>query len=245
MVLDDVLVNFDAQRASAAAEVLAEFSEAGHQLLVFTCHEHVREIFERLGVEIRELPRRESTRRPARLARDRSESRGKKNETAPALSSPDLLPTKADENLDDGPASDDEENGPADDFELPTYDHDPSQMKPTPDNYPKTTKPGRRPRKSATVDRSTEKPSLSGELGEQTSREALDEEELFQQPGPEEPGPEPAARQDQPPPRRPRKRRRRASKTQAKRRRTPRPRTVEPEETEEDQWDDEMEVDAA
>ena len=40
-MLDDVLVNFDAERAKAAAAVLRDFAAAGHQLLVFTCHEHI------------------------------------------------------------------------------------------------------------------------------------------------------------------------------------------------------------
>ena len=48
MVLDDVLVNFDADRATAAAEVLRDFAAAGHQLLVCTCHEHIEEIFAQL-----------------------------------------------------------------------------------------------------------------------------------------------------------------------------------------------------
>ncbi len=41
VVMDDVLVNFDTTRAQAAVSVLAEFARAGHQLLVFTCHEHL------------------------------------------------------------------------------------------------------------------------------------------------------------------------------------------------------------
>ena len=41
LVLDDVLVNFDAPRAKAAALVLRDFARAGHQLLIFTCHEHI------------------------------------------------------------------------------------------------------------------------------------------------------------------------------------------------------------
>ncbi len=40
LMLDDVLVNFDAERAKAAAAVLRDFAAAGHQLLIFTCHEH-------------------------------------------------------------------------------------------------------------------------------------------------------------------------------------------------------------
>jgi uncharacterized protein YhaN len=56
LVLDDVLVNFDVQRTRAAAEVLTEFARAGNQVLVFSCHQHVMEIFAALGVEIRTLP---------------------------------------------------------------------------------------------------------------------------------------------------------------------------------------------
>ena len=56
LVLDDVLVNFDTHRARAAAEVLQEFADAGHQVLVFTCHEHVMQIFQSLSVDVRQLP---------------------------------------------------------------------------------------------------------------------------------------------------------------------------------------------
>jgi uncharacterized protein YhaN len=55
-VLDDVLVNFDAERARAAAAVLRDFAAAGHQLLVFTCHEHLASLFESLDVHVRRLP---------------------------------------------------------------------------------------------------------------------------------------------------------------------------------------------
>jgi hypothetical protein len=58
MVLDDVLVNFDAVRARRAAEVLCEFAAAGHQLLVFTCHEHMWEMFKSLEADCRLLPTR-------------------------------------------------------------------------------------------------------------------------------------------------------------------------------------------
>ena len=56
LILDDVLVNFDTHRARAAAEVLQEFANAGHQVLVFTCHEHVMQIFQSLSVDVRQLP---------------------------------------------------------------------------------------------------------------------------------------------------------------------------------------------
>ena len=59
LVLDDVLVNFDTRRAKAAAVVLRDFANAGHQMLMFTCHHHIMQIFEAAGVEIRLLPIRD------------------------------------------------------------------------------------------------------------------------------------------------------------------------------------------
>ena len=56
MVLDDVLVNFDGRRIQAAAEVLCEFSKQGHQILMFTCHDHIREVFHSLAADVRILP---------------------------------------------------------------------------------------------------------------------------------------------------------------------------------------------
>ncbi len=56
MVLDDVLVNFDQDRADAAAEVLRDFAAEGHQLLVFTCHEHIFKLFKTLKVTTQVLP---------------------------------------------------------------------------------------------------------------------------------------------------------------------------------------------
>jgi uncharacterized protein YhaN len=56
LVLDDVLVNFDKPRAAAAAAVFAEFAAAGHQLLIFTCHEHIAELFRGLHCDVRCLP---------------------------------------------------------------------------------------------------------------------------------------------------------------------------------------------
>jgi hypothetical protein len=56
LVLDDVLVNFDADRAKAAAAVLRDFAAEGHQLLVFTCHEHIHKLFKSLKVPVSRLP---------------------------------------------------------------------------------------------------------------------------------------------------------------------------------------------
>ncbi len=56
LVLDDVLVNFDEDRAKLAAETLCDFAAAGHQMLLFTCHEHLAAMFKRLGADVRRLP---------------------------------------------------------------------------------------------------------------------------------------------------------------------------------------------
>ncbi len=56
MVLDDVLVNFDADRARAAAAVLRDFAAEGRQLLVFTCHEHILKLFKSLKAPVARLP---------------------------------------------------------------------------------------------------------------------------------------------------------------------------------------------
>jgi uncharacterized protein YhaN len=56
LVLDDVMVNFDMRRAKAAAAVLRDFANAGHQMLMFTCHQHIMQIFEAASVEVRLLP---------------------------------------------------------------------------------------------------------------------------------------------------------------------------------------------
>jgi uncharacterized protein YhaN len=56
LVLDDVLVNFDEERTKAAAEVLSDFAQQGHQMLVFTCHQHVMNLFQELGATAQKLP---------------------------------------------------------------------------------------------------------------------------------------------------------------------------------------------
>ena len=56
-ILDDVFVNFDIERVEAAADAIRDFASNGVQVLVFTCHDHVCEIFEDMGVDVRELPR--------------------------------------------------------------------------------------------------------------------------------------------------------------------------------------------
>ena len=61
LILDDVLVNFDSSRVRAAAMVLRDFARQGYQLLLFTCHEHIMEIFRSIDAEIRMLPGRDGT----------------------------------------------------------------------------------------------------------------------------------------------------------------------------------------
>ncbi len=58
MILDDVFVNFDAGRTRVACSVLREFAKQGHQLLVFTCHEHVWRMFQEIKVDCRRIPNR-------------------------------------------------------------------------------------------------------------------------------------------------------------------------------------------
>jgi uncharacterized protein YhaN len=58
MILDDVFVNYDAGRTRTACSVLREFAKQGHQLLVFTCHEHVWQMFKDIRVETRRIPNR-------------------------------------------------------------------------------------------------------------------------------------------------------------------------------------------
>ncbi len=88
LVLDDVLVNFDAQRARAAAALLRDFAHEGHQVFVFTCHEHLFKLFKSLKVSCWELPARGGlARRPAR----RSPSKGS-SASAPAQQVEHLSP---------------------------------------------------------------------------------------------------------------------------------------------------------
>ena len=42
LVMDDILVNFDEERMESCLRVLADLSSR-HQVLLFTCHGHVRD----------------------------------------------------------------------------------------------------------------------------------------------------------------------------------------------------------
>ena len=56
LVLDDVLVNFDRDRAVCAARTLQTFAELGHQVMMFTCHQHIVDIFQNIDVQVRMMP---------------------------------------------------------------------------------------------------------------------------------------------------------------------------------------------
>jgi uncharacterized protein YhaN len=58
LVLDDVFVNFDHDRARAAANVLSDFADTGRQVFVFTCHEHIVKLFKAKKTTVIRLPER-------------------------------------------------------------------------------------------------------------------------------------------------------------------------------------------
>jgi len=56
MILDDVLVNLDIDRARSAVQLLCQFAKEGRQLLFFTCHDHIQQMFLDAAVDVRILP---------------------------------------------------------------------------------------------------------------------------------------------------------------------------------------------
>ena len=56
VVLDDVVVNFDQMRTEAAVETLMDFAGGGRQVLLFTCHRHLAQLFETAGATPIRLP---------------------------------------------------------------------------------------------------------------------------------------------------------------------------------------------
>jgi hypothetical protein len=106
MIFDDVLVNFDARRAEAAAQTLCQFAAAGHQVLVFTCHDHIRQIFQSLDVDVRGLPSPASVAtRGAAVLPDRTDANGRPTEPIARLARDEMafddgLPSENDEELD-------------------------------------------------------------------------------------------------------------------------------------------------
>ncbi len=59
LVADDILVNFDDERAAATAGLLGEYAGGGNQVLAFTCHQRVADCFatQAPGARIIELPK--------------------------------------------------------------------------------------------------------------------------------------------------------------------------------------------
>jgi recombinational DNA repair ATPase RecF/predicted flap endonuclease-1-like 5' DNA nuclease len=58
VILSDVFLNIDTYGAQAAARLLCDFAQRGHQLFLFTRHEHIAALFRTLDVPVRELPSR-------------------------------------------------------------------------------------------------------------------------------------------------------------------------------------------
>ena len=101
MVLDDVLVNFDVERAGRAVEVLKQFAEDGHQLMLFTCHEHIWSMFREQGVDCRRLPNRQGGKLiacdppvPAAAERPKQKRVEQKGPEEPPQPKPSPLPKK-------------------------------------------------------------------------------------------------------------------------------------------------------
>ena len=56
LILDDVLVNVDSKRDSQAAEIPCHFAQdTSAQVLFFTAHEHIRDLFENLDASVATL----------------------------------------------------------------------------------------------------------------------------------------------------------------------------------------------
>ena len=58
LILDDVLVNFDSRRAWLAIQVLQTVATmgSGRQIFLFTCHEHICQMFQKMNIPVRTLP---------------------------------------------------------------------------------------------------------------------------------------------------------------------------------------------
>ena len=72
LILDDVLVNFDSRRAWAAIQLLQEVAASGRQIFLFTCHEHICRMFQKMDIPVRILPPVEDPSKPIRVLLPRS-----------------------------------------------------------------------------------------------------------------------------------------------------------------------------
>ena len=55
LILDDVLVNCDLSRAKNAIKAIHQFSNEVGQVLFFTCHDHIAELFSHVGADVRPI----------------------------------------------------------------------------------------------------------------------------------------------------------------------------------------------
>ena len=70
LILDDVLGEFRPPSRASCRRGLVDFAERGHQVLLFTCHEHIVELFPARQVEIRCLSDLSPAVRPVVADRD-------------------------------------------------------------------------------------------------------------------------------------------------------------------------------
>ena len=82
LILDDVMVNFDTGRAKTAAKLLEELANTGKQIILFTCHEHIGRIFQKMDVPVKILPQFEDDKRTIRVLLPYSLVRKKEEERA-------------------------------------------------------------------------------------------------------------------------------------------------------------------
>ena len=74
LILDDVLVNFDSSRAWSAMHVLRDVAAqgSGRQIFIFTCHEHVCRMFQKMDIPVKVLPPVDDPHKPMRVLLPRS-----------------------------------------------------------------------------------------------------------------------------------------------------------------------------
>jgi uncharacterized protein YhaN len=121
LILDDVLVNLDVRRAKAAAAVLLDFAKHGHQVMLFTCHDHIVLLFEQMGVNVHELSRTENAggrvmrraRQELLVQREPAREIGRQPEII-ELEAESIFAEEATERLDEGTDVDAEEDLPGD-----------------------------------------------------------------------------------------------------------------------------------
>lgn len=65
LILDDVLVNCDLERAQNAIRAIKQFSDEVGQVLFFTCHAHIAKLLESAGADVREIIRPQRIQAPA------------------------------------------------------------------------------------------------------------------------------------------------------------------------------------